>query len=337
MTPERFDAIISRYPGLRLAVIGDFCLDRYFDIDPERCETSIETELPVHNVTRVRCQPGAAGTIFNNLVALGIGTLFPVGFCGDDGEGWSLRRALTQLPGVRLDAFVTAPDRHTFTYSKPLVHHPGRPPEELSRLDQKNWTPTPGPLAQRLAASVLSLTGEVDGSIVMDQVDCEGTGTVTQEVIRALAERSRSSPGTLILADSRRGLGGWPPLVFKMNAAELAVLTGRPVGSLEDLRTACVALARSSGRPAFVTLSERGILGATAEGKSAHVPNFPIRGPIDIVGAGDAVSANLTAALAAGASLVEAMEIAMAAAHLVIHQLGTTGTASVPEIRQILL
>jgi bifunctional ADP-heptose synthase (sugar kinase/adenylyltransferase) len=67
------------------------------------------------------------------------------------------------------------------------------------------------------------------------------------------------------------------------------------------------------------------------------VPNFPIRGPIDIVGAGDAVSANLTAALAAGASVVEAMEIAMAAAHLVIHQLGTTGTASVPEIRQILL
>jgi bifunctional ADP-heptose synthase (sugar kinase/adenylyltransferase) len=337
MTPERFDTITSRYPRLRLAVIGDFCLDRYFDIDPGRCETSIETGLPVHNVTRVRCQPGAAGTILNNLVALGIGTLFPVGFCGDDGEGWSLRRALTQLPGVQLDAFVTAPDRHTFTYSKPLLHHPGRPPEELSRLDQKNWTATPELLAQKLAASVMSLTGEVDGSIVMDQVDFEGTGTVTREVLRALAERSRSSPGTLILADSRRGLGGWPPLVFKMNASELAVLTGRPVGSLEDIQTACIALARSSGRPAFVTLSERGILGATAEGESAHVPNFPIRGPIDIVGAGDAVSANLTAALAAGASVVEAMEIAMAAAHLVIHQLGTTGTASVPAIRQILL
>ncbi len=337
MTPERFDAIASRYPGLRMAVIGDFCLDRYFDIDPALREVSIETGLPVHNVTRVRCQPGAAGTILNNLVALGVGTLFPVGFCGDDGEGWSLRNSLSRLPGVRLDAFVTAPDRNTFTYSKPLVHHVNRPPEELSRLDQKNWTPTPRSLGDQLADSVLRLTGEVDGSIVMDQVDLEGTGTVTREVVGALAERSRSNPDALILADSRRGLSGWPSLLFKMNAAELAVLTGQSVDSLEDIRNACITLARSSGRPAFITLSERGILGATAAGESAHVPNHPLRGPIDIVGAGDAVSANLTAALAAGASIVEAMEIAMAAAHLVIHQLGTTGTASVPEIRRLFL
>ena len=134
------------------------------------------------------------------------GTLFPVGPCGDDGEGWSLRRALSVLPGVRLDAFVTASDRHTFTYSKPLVHHVGQPPEELSRLDQKNWTPTPGVLGEQMAASVLHITGEVDGSIVMDQVDLEGTGTVTREVIGALARRSQSSPDALILADSRTPL-----------------------------------------------------------------------------------------------------------------------------------
>ena len=47
------------------------------------------------------------------------------------------------------------------------------------------------------------------------------------------------------------------------------------------------------------------------------------------MGAGDAVTANLAAALAAGASPREAMELAMAAASLVIHQLGTTGTASI--------
>ena len=60
----------------------------------------------------------------------------------------------------------------------------------------------------------------------------------------------------------------------------------------------------------------------------------PIRGPIDIVGAGDSVTANLTAALAAGATLREAMELAMGAASLVIHQLGTTGTASVAQLRE---
>ena len=56
---------------------GDFCLDRYLEIDPTRKEVSIETGLPVHNVANVRPQPGGAGTILNNLVALGVGVTSP--------------------------------------------------------------------------------------------------------------------------------------------------------------------------------------------------------------------------------------------------------------------
>ena len=96
------------------------------------------------------------------------------------------------------------------------------------------------------------------------------------------------------------------------------------------------ALSRKHGRPVFVTLSDQGILGADPDGEVEHASALPVRGPIDIVGAGDAVTANLTAALAAGASAHEAMEIAMVAASIVIHQLGTTGTASVSQIRSLL-
>jgi len=55
-----------------------------------------------------------------------------------------------------------------------------------------------------------------------------------------------------------------------------------------------------------------------------------------VVGAGDAVSANLAASLAAGANIREAIEIANAAASVVIHKLGTTGTATVNEIASLL-
>ena len=72
-----------------------------------KTETSIETGLPVYNVVEVRRQPGAAGTILNNLVALGIGEIHAVGFCGDDGEGYELRRALARRPGVMLEHFLT--------------------------------------------------------------------------------------------------------------------------------------------------------------------------------------------------------------------------------------
>lgn len=334
MNPSRFDTITARYPGLRLAVVGDFCLDRYFDIDPARAEVSIETGLVVHNVSGVRCQPGAAGTILNNLVALGIGTLHPIGVAGDDGEGWQLLRALRAQPGVRLDHFVQSPDRHTFTYTKPLVHTSGEPPRELSRLDLKNWDPTPDAVSARIATHLESIASSLDAVILMDQVDIEGTGVVTRPVLDAVRRVVEAYPHLPIIADSRRSLRGFPSVIFKMNAAELARFAGRPVEALDEIRAAAADLARSNQRPVFITLAERGIVGAAADGTSHHRPGLPVRGPIDIVGAGDSVTANLAASLAAGADLPEAMELAMAAANCVIHQLGTTGTADVGQLRE---
>jgi bifunctional ADP-heptose synthase (sugar kinase/adenylyltransferase) len=122
-----------------------------------------------------------------------------------------------------------------------------------------------------------------------------------------------------------------------MNVVELAVLTGTPsTADLGAIKRTASDLSRKHGRMVFVTLAERGLLGASPDGLSEHVAALPLRGEIDIVGAGDAVTANLTAALAAGAGLREAIEIANAAASVVIHRLGTTGAASVAEIARLL-
>src|SRR3989441_12935723 len=102
MTGARFQAVTERYRELSIAVLGDFCLDRYLEVDPAKKEVSLETGLPVHNVVNVRAQPGGAGTVLNNLVALGIGKLYPIGFCGEDAEGYELCRSLSKLPGVSL-------------------------------------------------------------------------------------------------------------------------------------------------------------------------------------------------------------------------------------------
>src|SRR5256712_10526389 len=120
MDAARFERIADHLPPLRIAIVGDFCLDRYLEIDPSRTETSIETGLPVHNVANVRAQPGGAGTILNNLAALGVKTIWPVGFAGEDGEGYELTRAIGEQPGVRMDHFITTDKRRTFTYCKPL-------------------------------------------------------------------------------------------------------------------------------------------------------------------------------------------------------------------------
>ena len=337
MKPDRFKHIAEKYSKLHIAVVGDFCLDRYLEIDPARAEISIETGRPVHNVVNVRSQPGGAGTILNNLVRLGIGQVHVVGFMGEDGEGFELRRALQSLKGVDAHYFFSSPERRTFTYTKPLVVTPNQPPVELNRLDIKNWTPTPVSLQERICDAVRHLGRDVNAIILLDQVDIPGTGVVTATVLEAVRELSKNRPDLLILADSRRGLKGYPAVCFKMNRAELTALTGA-TGDLdmENIRLAAADLARRQGRSCFVTLAERGILAASAEGVVEYVQSLPVRGEIDIVGAGDSVTANLAAALGAGASLREALEIANAAASIVIHQLGTTGTASTEEIRALL-
>ncbi|MFM7319653.1 MAG: bifunctional heptose 7-phosphate kinase/heptose 1-phosphate adenyltransferase [bacterium] len=337
MTPERYFEITSKYNSLKVAVIGDFCLDRYLEIDTSRTEISIETGLPVYNVTNVRAQPGGAGTIVNNLVALGVGTILPVSFCGDDGEGYELRWALGRLPGLDLSHFLTTPLRRTFTYCKPLLMHPGRPPEELNRLDSKNWTGTPAEMELQLADSVRKVASQADALIFLVQVDRPETGVITQGLLKVIDEISRQYPDKPMLADSRQSLKGWPPVSYKMNAAELAALLGQPAEmQLSDIAAAGAEMAKQNRRPVFISLSEKGIMAAESSGQAFHTPALPLRGAIDIVGAGDCVTANLASALASSATLQESIEIAAAASSHVIHQLGTTGTASVAEIRLLL-
>jgi rfaE bifunctional protein kinase chain/domain len=334
MNAARFHSITSRYPALRVAVVGDFFLDRYLRIDPARNEVSIETGLTVYNVVELCPQPGAAGTILNNLAALGIGEIDAVGFCGDDGEGYELRRSLAQREGVVLNNFLTVASRRTPVYCKPMVMEPHQPPRELNRFDSKNWTPTPSEVQRDLADRVRALGGRVDAILLMDQVDRPETGVVTGKVREAVHAALADHPDLIVLADSRRSLGDFPHLGFKMNASELSRMTGGDRLELEDVQSRAMDLASRTGQPVFVSMAEQGIVGAAPGCRPEHVPALPIWGPIDVVGAGDAVSANLAVALASGAELREAMELAMAAASLVIHQLGTTGTASVSQIAE---
>jgi len=249
-----------------------------------------------------------------------------------------LLRALEARPGVNLTRFIQTKERRTFTYCKPLLVTPGMPPVELNRLDSKNWTRTPAQLQGQLINQVFSLAKTADAVILMDQVDIPETGVVTNKLLEVVKDLAERKPDLPILADSRRGLRDFPALIFKMNAAELAALSGAPANlSLDEIKRMAQELANKNSRAVFVTAAERGIIGATPGGLAEHVPALPVRGLIDIVGAGDAVTANLSAALAAGAMFREAVELANAAASVVIHQLGTTGTASIPQIREVLV
>src|SRR3954469_25110050 len=101
--------VLARVPKLTIGVLGDLFLDRYLDLDAALTEPSLETGLDAYQVVRVRSLPGAAGTVINNLVALGVGRVLPVAVVGDDGEGYELRQALARLGVVDTASVLVRP------------------------------------------------------------------------------------------------------------------------------------------------------------------------------------------------------------------------------------
>ena len=85
LTDERLEKIVERLPRLSVAVVGDFFLDKYLDIDGRLTEKSLETGLDAYQVSGVRCSPGAGGTVTNNLSALGVGRIVALTVIGVDG------------------------------------------------------------------------------------------------------------------------------------------------------------------------------------------------------------------------------------------------------------
>src|SRR4051794_35743014 len=103
--------ILTRIPTLTIGVLGDLFLDRYLDLDAGLTEPSLETGLDAYQVVRVRAYPGAAGTVVNNLAALGVGCIRPLAVIGDDGEGYELGQALAGLKGVDRGGVFSWPGR----------------------------------------------------------------------------------------------------------------------------------------------------------------------------------------------------------------------------------
>jgi bifunctional ADP-heptose synthase (sugar kinase/adenylyltransferase) len=298
-------------------------------------EPSIETGLDAYQVVNVRSYPGAAGTIVNNLVALGVGQVVPIAVIGGDGEGYELRQALGRMPAVDSTAVITAPGRRTPTYTKPMLCAAGRPPRELNRLDIKNHTPTPADVDVRLVEHFHPRWYELDALIVLDQVSEADCGVVTARVRAELATLTYSQPHRFVLADSRERIGLFRGVAIKPNLAECLRALGvsdaaGPAEWAEHLRQ----LSSQLGRPVFCTRGELGILLAEPGTDVTTIPGFPATAPTDPVGAGDSTSAGIACAEAAGATFAEAAAFGNLVASITVRQIGTTGTASPEQVRQ---
>ncbi len=331
---ERVNSILSTLPRLTIGLVGDLFLDRYLELVPGAEELSIETGVEAWQVERVRNSPGALGTVMNNLAALGVGLLTPATVIGDDGNGYDLLREVRKLP-VDASQLMCLRDRLTPTYTKPMRPLADGGWQELNRLDFRTREPLSIEAIVELCGRVAHVFRSSDGVIVLDQVVEEEEGVVNQAVRETLAELQRKRPDKLVFVDSRQRLSQFAFGVLKGNNAEI-IRAGQALGGATGEPSAEASarrLAERTGRTVFCTQGEQGILVTHAPPDAQLVPGCPIDGPVDIVGAGDAATSGIVAALLAGATPTEAAAFGNLVASITVQQLGTTGTATPDQVR----
>ncbi len=336
MQLDRLQALLGQFPTRRIAVVGDFFLDKYLEIDPALAEPSLETGRVAHQVIGIRRSPGAAGTVVNNLAALGAGQLHAIGAIGDDGEGYDLCQGLEQLK-CSTDGLLRCSDMMTPTYLKPCDTGIQGLEGEHSRYDTKNRRPTSDATVNGIIMNLERILPEIDALIVMDQVDQADCGVVTATVRDRLAQFARQYPHVLIWADSRRFIRQFRNVTIKANQFEAVHRLNPAVGeeiSLEELNRLVPKLRAEMGATVFVTCADRGIL--TSDPEITLVPGVKVKGPIDPTGAGDSATAGAVLSLTSGATPPEAALVANLVASTTVQQLGTTGTASPAQVCEAL-
>jgi D-beta-D-heptose 7-phosphate kinase/D-beta-D-heptose 1-phosphate adenosyltransferase len=312
LTRDRVLQLIQRMKSSRVVVVGDIMLDRYLIGDTERL--SPEAPVPVVTVRERHAALGGAANVAANVIALGARCLL-VGVVGDDADGAAIRQ---ELAVARLE------DRHVVTIAgRPTTSKTriiGRS-QQIVRIDDEVDSLLEGPDLARLTAAAREALADADALLLEDY----NKGALAPSLILAVMEvaRRRGIP-TVVDPKYRQFFEYAGATVFKPNRRELESALGAAV-DLQNGNALPEVLTRLKVDNLLVTLGAEGMVLVTKDGGLIRIPSIA-RQIYDVSGAGDTVTAWLGTALAAGAAIREAAQLANYAAGV---EVGKPGVATV--------
>ena len=314
--------LIAKLAGKRVVVIGDLMLDEFVRGDVKRI--SPEAPVPVMEVTTRQLTLGGAANAANNVVSLG-GRASVIGVLGDDAGAATIERLLAErgLEG----RVVREAERHT-THKTRFVARG----QQIVRIDQETRTDPKQDTRAKLVAFARDAAATADAFIVSDYAK----GVIVAELVAAVVDAAKAR-GIPVIADPKRSdfsvYRG--TTVVTPNTGELEAAAHRTLHTDEEFASAANELLPLLGGGAI--LATRGPDGMTLfePGKKPVHTHAAAKSVFDVTGAGDTVVATLAIALAAKASLADAMTLASAAAGVVVSKVGTA-TVSHTELEDAL-
>ncbi len=313
--------ILDKFAGKRVLVVGDIMLDRYWWGDVSRI--SPEAPVPVVRLKRTSLAAGGAANVAANVAGLGAEPLL-FGVVGRDHEADQLRDALTELK-VSHEHIIATDDRPTTVKTRVIAHS-----QQVTRIDNETDTGLSGDTEKALAERIAEKITEAEVVVVSDYAK----GLITDGVL-ALIMTAASNGGKQVLVDPkgkdyRRYRGASMITPNRREAAEACNFHENGDGVVERAGTKLI-----DDLDIDAVLITQGEEGMTLFRKGRHAVTFATaaREVYDVTGAGDTVIATLATAIAAGADLETATQLANIAAGIAVEQVGTTAI-DIDELRR---
>jgi rfaE bifunctional protein kinase chain/domain len=328
MKPALLKEILEKIKSVKIAIIGDFCLDAYWFVDKSKSEVSIETGRPTEPVCMQKYSLGGAGNVANNLASMQIGDIRVFGVTGNDPFGTEMISIMKKAGINTTNMLIQEGNWSTHVYIKPHIGE-----EEQNRIDFGNFNRLSDDTADKLIHNLREESEKVDLVIINQQVL---SGIHTEYFRMKLVEVINSFPDKIFIADSRNFTDYYNGAYRKMNDSEAINLCHIRKGAVDtvpysDVISAAEQLYERYRKPLFITRGSRGSIVTDDKGIS-EISSLMIIGRTDTVGAGDSYLAGAAAALAAGYSLETAGELGTFTAGVTVQKLFQTGTASPDEI-----
>lgn len=310
---ETLDALEN--PNVVLA--GDFMLDEYVYGDVERI--SPEAPVPVLRVTQREYRGGGAGNVAAALSALGA-TVHCVGVVGADESGRRVRELLEQC-GSATKGLLETDARPTTCKSRYVGLAQHKNAQQILRVDCEQTGPMPKALMGRLLRSARA---GLRGKATLALQDHNKGLLHDRNTPQMIAEAREAGCAVVVdpaaISDYRRYRGA---TVLTPNRYEAQRASGVTINGPDDLLEAARRIRKITAAEAVVITLDRdgAFLLEARKRRGSLIPTRP-REVADGTGAGDAVMAMLSLAVAGGVDFHRAVELANLSGGLEVERFG---------------
>ena len=321
LTTQRAAEIVGQMRRQTIVVFGDVMLDEFVWGDVTRI--SPEAPVPVVDIKRESIHLGGAANVLANLVALGARAMV-IGVVGDDVAGGRLREELRRVGALGADETLIVDRSRPSTVKTRIIAHN----QLVVRADRERRAHVDAETEVRLIEVLQRALHGADALIVSDY----DKGAVTPRILAEMLPRAREARIPVLVDPKIRNFDFYrPATLVTPNHHEALRLTNAEDDTDEGMaRAARLVRKQLNCESVLITRGERGMILLEGDGEPVYV-GTAAREVYDVTGAGDTVIATLAAALAAGATLVEAAMLANHAAGIVVGKVGTA-TADAEEL-----